>query len=403
MNMNPPLISIIIPTRNRIPFCISVIKSILSISDNRLELIVSDNSDSMDLKKFVENNITDRRLRYNYTNEAISSIDNFNAGMGLSTGEFVCFIGDDDGINPEIIEAASWAKRNNVEALSWKIKSSYLWPGTIMRSTLFTNVEGGKLTIYPFTGKIQKVNADKEIKKFLKGGGVNYLNFNLPKAYHGIIKRSTFEKIKAITGNYFSGLSPDIFSSIAIGLVIDYVYVIDYPLSIPGSCPVAEQTHNSKDVLLKPIEDAPHLRNISNYIWDEIVPPVYTGDTIQLETGITALKIMRRSDLISNLNVVRMIAFCLLAYPQIKNQIIYFGKNVLKAKYKSLIIGGILILISYLYFYIKILVERGPNRAMLILGFRHIYSEKEQNNIFTATATLVKFLELKNKKVTDYL
>lgn len=400
---NTPLLSIIIPTRNRIPFCISVINSILNIPDSRLELVVQDNSDSLELEQHVKKYGTDKRLKYRYTSEALSTIDNFNAGMELSTGEYVCFIGDDDGINPEIVEAAAWAKRNNIDTLSWTIKANYLWPGTIMSSSFFTNIEGGKLTIYPYNGKIQKTSTEQEIKKFLKGGGVNYLKFKLPKAYHGLVSRNCFEKVKVKTGNYFGGLSPDIFSSLAIAIVAKSVYVIDYPLSIAGSCPIAEQTHNSKDVLLKPVEQAPHLRNRGKYVWNKLVPPIYTGDTIQLETGLTALNMMNRADLVNNLNINRTAGFCIMAYPQIKNTTMLETIKILKFKNKIILIGKLAIIYYHLIFLIKMLFERGGNRILLIAGIRKVYTFRNQNNIFSATKELTMHLTNRNNNLSNFL
>ena len=48
-NPTCPLLSIAIATRNRIPYAISAIQSILEISDPRLELVVQDNNDRIDL------------------------------------------------------------------------------------------------------------------------------------------------------------------------------------------------------------------------------------------------------------------------------------------------------------------------------------------------------------------
>jgi glycosyltransferase involved in cell wall biosynthesis len=403
MTIHPPLLSIIIPTRNRIPFCISAIESILIISDPRLELVVQDNSDTNKLEEYVRNRKSDNRLKYRYTTAAFSTIDNFNAGMELSTGEYVCFIGDDDGINPEIIEAAAWAKEKNIDALSWYIKASYLWPGTIMPSTFFTKTEGGKLTVHPFFGKIRKTNAELEIKKFLLSGGANYMKFKLPKAYHGLVNRFCFEKVKIKTGNYFGGLSPDIFSSLAIALVAKCTYVIDYPLSIAGSCPIAEQTHNSKDANLKPLEDAPHLRNRGKYIWNELIPTIYTGDTIQLETGLASLNLMKRSDLIINLNTTRMAAFLIISYPQLKNKIIDHTLALLKSQYKSRILGQLKIRYNYLKFFMKMLFEKGSNRILLMIGIRNIYNIKNQATIFSASIALIEHLKNKNQNLTNYL
>ncbi|MCK4296614.1 MAG: glycosyltransferase, partial [Candidatus Marinimicrobia bacterium] len=100
-----PLLSIIIPTRNRQKYAISAITSILSISAPDLELVVQDNSDSRDLEEYIRSNVNDTRLRYNYTSTPQSMIDNFDAAIGLASGKYLCLIGDDDGVNPEIIEA----------------------------------------------------------------------------------------------------------------------------------------------------------------------------------------------------------------------------------------------------------------------------------------------------------
>ncbi len=37
-------------------------------------------------------------------------VDNFNSAMEAVAAEYVCFIGDDDGINPELLDAAQWAR-----------------------------------------------------------------------------------------------------------------------------------------------------------------------------------------------------------------------------------------------------------------------------------------------------
>ena len=93
------------------------IQSILEIPDPGLELVVQDNSDSRELESYTSASVVDRRLRYRYTPPPFSMIDNFNAAVELATGEYLCLIGDDDGVNPEIMEAAHWAQGENVDAI----------------------------------------------------------------------------------------------------------------------------------------------------------------------------------------------------------------------------------------------------------------------------------------------
>ncbi len=99
-----PLLSVVIPTRNRQKYAISSIVSILRIPDPYLEIVVQDNSDSRDLQELLRRNVQDSRLRYNYTPDPLSFIGNFNEAVRLATGDYLCFIGDDDGVNPEIME-----------------------------------------------------------------------------------------------------------------------------------------------------------------------------------------------------------------------------------------------------------------------------------------------------------
>ena len=62
-----PLLSIVIATRNRLPYAVSAIQSILEISDPRLELVVQDNSDVPVLEACGRDSIRDHRFRYRYT------------------------------------------------------------------------------------------------------------------------------------------------------------------------------------------------------------------------------------------------------------------------------------------------------------------------------------------------
>lgn len=71
--------------------------------------------------------MADPRLVYRHAGARLSITDNHNAAMALS-GEYVCLIGDDDGVNPEIIDAVRWAKANGVDALTPRIVANYCWP-----------------------------------------------------------------------------------------------------------------------------------------------------------------------------------------------------------------------------------------------------------------------------------
>ena len=102
--MKTPLLSIAIATKNREEFCIQSIQTILDIGDARLEITVADNSSSRKVYDFVHQLKSDQ-IKYSYTDRPISSIDNFNIAIGLTTGKFITLIGDDDTILKSMISA----------------------------------------------------------------------------------------------------------------------------------------------------------------------------------------------------------------------------------------------------------------------------------------------------------
>ena len=70
-----PLISILIATKNRQKYCLSAVESILSLSDNNIEVVVQDNSDDKSLQDMLQPFMQDSRMIYRYTPPPFSSID----------------------------------------------------------------------------------------------------------------------------------------------------------------------------------------------------------------------------------------------------------------------------------------------------------------------------------------
>lgn len=286
MNNTPPLLSIIIATKNRVEYCINCIESILAFEFENFELIIHDNTDTHELKNIVKERIFDKRLVYKYMPPPFSSIDNFNAVMSLAKGDYVCMIGDDDGINPEIFKIVDWANKNDVDSITPTIYASYIWPNA------HGNNSTGQLTLNKFTSAMTKINPRENLNPLIENGIVDYQNYNLPKVYHGIVKRSCFEKIFKTTGHYFGGLSPDIYSAVALACVVDSHYIIDYPFTISGACIKSTTAENWKGKHSGYLSDAPHFRDRGHYIWDKLIPEYYSVQTIWAESAIKAFREM---------------------------------------------------------------------------------------------------------------
>lgn len=325
-----PLISILIATKNRQKYCLSAVESILMLPNKSIQVVVQDNSDDKSLETMLVNLLNDERLIYHYTPPPFSSIDNFNAAIELSTGEYVCLIGDDDGINPEIIKATEWAKQNNVDCLVGSINASYRWDGTEAPDTLFTKMTGSTLTITHFSGKAKKIDTQVSFDRLMDNGCTNYLEFDFPKLYHGIVKKSILDELKSKTGEYLKGLSPDIYSAISLAILAKNIIKIDYPLTIPGTCGQSTSiTEGQIKKHSKRLEDAPHFRDRKEtYHWSKEVPKLYCVQTIWADSALAALREFSEYEIIDKFNKYRLFANIIAADKSLKYEVFEYMNNV---------------------------------------------------------------------------
>ena len=404
-----PLISILIATKNRQKYCLSAVKSILVLPDRNIEVVVQDNSDNTELLHMLEPYINDNRLKYRYTPPPFSSIDNFNAAIELATGEYVCLIGDDDGINPEIISAAAWAKANNIDCLVGNLKANYRWENTGEKKFLHIKVVSNSLIIGDFNGTAKKVDPKVSLKKLVQNGCTNYMEFDFPKLYHGVVKREIFEQLKLETGAYLKGLSPDIYAAIALSLKINQFIVVDYPLTIPGVCSLSssiqegEQKTNSKD-----LESAPHLRDRKTpYNWEENVPRIYCVQTIWADSAFAAFKEFKRDDLLQDFDVYKLCANILEADPFLEPMVLSFlekrnsqfsKQELLNKVYSIKGMDGLMHKILKIVFNIKRLL--GIERHMSITSITNMVSATKQleQSLIKFDLNLIKNLEDTNLK-----
>jgi glycosyltransferase involved in cell wall biosynthesis len=313
-----PILSIVVATRNRIPYCINLIETILSFTYDNFELVIQDNSESSELCEFVKTKEFDKRLIYNYTNGPFSSIDNFNAAIGLASGQYISLIGDDDGVTNEIFILVEWMKRNSIDAVNPKLNVMYRWPDACGLLDRF-NEFNGNLEIFGFDAEITSYRTDRELNKLLNYGGQNYLEVNLPKPYHGIVKKSYLDIIKKETKFFVGGLSPDIYMAVSLSKYIKEVYVIGYPIILPGVC--FEALTRSHLDRIENIEDAPHMRNRLNYKWAKQVPYFYSPNTIWADSMISALNDLNMIKEIKRFNVLYLCYILIRNFPNRKEEL----------------------------------------------------------------------------------
>lgn len=355
MSQCGPILSIVIPTRNRANYALASIKSILSIPSSQLELVVQDSSDSNALETLIGSNISDSRLRYNYSKPPVNAVANFNKAVNLAMGEYVCFIGDDDGVNPEIMQAAIWAKANDLDAVRPNLVANYFWPDIQAHAGL--EGHAGKLFILNFTGEITFPVANIEARKCIHNAGLNYLDTNLPKIYHGIIRKKCLDQVKSLTGEYFKGLSPDIFGALAVANFVTRMCAIDYPLTISGTSFLSGAGDSAAGKHKGRLEDAPQLRDRSDYQWDELIPRFYSVQTIWAESAVVALRATNRRDLLNEFNLPFLYAQCVIFHVDFTRVIVSNMPRAFRSMGKGYMKGSA----EFLFYAAAILVKRVVN------------------------------------------
>lgn len=322
MNQNKPLLSVAIPTKNRQYYCIEVIKHILSYDNENFELVIQDNSDDRTIEEFVST-IEDKRLKYVYTDEAISSVENMSRSIGLTSGEYVCMIGDDDTILPTIFEYAKYMKENDIDSISPGYIPEYFWPNSETGNS-------GTLKIIKtrFSSEYQEIEPMKQLEKLFKNGIINYSSYNLPRVYHGLIKKEVLDKIYNQVGGYFAGLSPDIYSTVALSSLVQNHFLVKGTFTIAGVCPQSTTSQSRLGGHKGELHSAPHLKNNSNYKWDVLIPKYYSVETIWAETAITAARDFKLNHIISSFDINKFTLHSFYNNKDIKDIVIRESKNI---------------------------------------------------------------------------
>lgn len=339
------LLSIIIPTKNRQFYCLNAIKQILSHGWKNVEICVQDNSDENSLEKEIES-LGVENINYHYHSGVLSFVDNFSEAVSLAHGDYLCMIGDDDGVLPEILILVEDMIKQDADAAIPALNFIYFWPSN---QKIVENGEKGTLVSHLHREhtilKAKRVDNNKALIRLLKNGIQNYTALDMPRLYHGIVRRGTLERIKEQVGNYFGGLTPDMYMATALSLVCKKVVRTSYSVTISGICPTSGSSDSATGKHTGDLSQAPHFRGHENYKWDDLVPTFYSVDTIWADTLFHALRDFNRVDLLQYFNLSLFSGICMNKYPEYSNLILTHalknGRTVRTIKYSLLMNRGL--------------------------------------------------------------
>jgi glycosyltransferase involved in cell wall biosynthesis len=364
-------LSIVIPTRNRAYTLVHLLESLLVDSCLDFEIIVCDNSNER--LNNIEKYLQDPRLIYHHSSEPLQMKENCEYAISLASGEFMCMLGDDDGlVLTEVEKVICYLKKHNLEyALS--SDATYYWPGLNRR--LFGVRDYGFEASYKFSQDWKKLDSKAELKKVINEGAckISYL----PRLYQGIVKSSVIEKIKIETGAVFNAPMPDMSSSIAIALTTRHGLVSPVPFVING---VSENSGGGKGAAGKHsglIKDAYGLSQTDKDMWPTEIYAVWSGGTVWAASAFLTLKKFDERILAHNINTDAIAGYLVAFHPSLFIKHIGLGDinlRVISVALRS-IVARFISLIRNLSLYIKLTCGFGV-RANNI----RVYVESKQSS-----------------------
>lgn len=287
--MDEKLLSIVIPTKNRMEYVKSFIECVCSFQDKRIELVIQDNSDSnKEMISFLES-LHDSSIVYKYINEPVSMVENSELAVGAASGRYICFMGDDDLVSKKLVDFVEQMEQHGIESAIFARNTSYFWPGVIHKAHKFPS-----LIIKKYKGQIRKINVKKEYQKFLRQGAISMEK--LPQLYHGVVSRKCLEKVHEISGSFFPAPCPDMAVCVGLSYVVRKHLFCDVPLILSGAAPKSAAALGAKHMHKEKIEKVASLPKETAKHWEEKVPRIWTEQTIYAESAIKSMKNMKRGD-----------------------------------------------------------------------------------------------------------
>ena len=291
-NSAAPLLSIIVPTRNRQEFAANLAQSVIASESSDFELLFHDNSDNDRLGETLAG-LDDHRIRYVHSSDAMNMHENFTRAVQVSNGRYVCALGDDDGILIEpALRLLAVAEAGGHDAVR-TARYSYLWPG--LRHWLLGDV-GGQLMSPALRNRTPQVlDPAIERTKVFSNAAVMGIGL-LPRLYHGFVTRRCLDDLYERTGSFFPGGSPDLANAVGLSFCVNTILYSDVPVIISGHSAKSGGGAGAAGTHHGDLERQPHLPADTVANWPAQIPRYWSGFTIYAESAYTAARRAARHD-----------------------------------------------------------------------------------------------------------
>ena len=226
-SMEYPHFTIVVPTRNRLESLKHTIKTCTDQNYDNFTVIVASNNCSDETVQYISS-LKDERIIQIESNIDLPMVLNWSRVMpeAIALDGYITYLGDDDGLLPGALSLASkLILKTGCAVLSWR-KVEYAWPDVLVE-------EYKNYLSISIDEKISLRNSDEFLKKvhdyscgYDEGPGI-YSSFISASVLKGLMPSEETA--------WFSGGSPDIYSSYVIATAVKEYYKCSFGLSINGA------------------------------------------------------------------------------------------------------------------------------------------------------------------------
>lgn len=275
-----PLLSIIIPTKNRYNCLFPVLDTLVkNIVGDDYEIIVQDNTeDNSEAVKYFQTHKNDC-VKYFHVAQSLDIVSNCTNAITNSCGKYLIMIGDDDFISPYVMQIVKMVDKLGLDNLTYT-PGNYYWPQTKFAKTNHFQAPSVMTLNSRISTQMVERDSQYELDRVLAKGGCFYLD--LPRFYHGILSRKALESVKErFHGKtYFPGPSPDMAISMALTTVLDKFHYMNYPVSVTGVSATSTAGMGVTNTHVGRIEDQHFLPKETIERWNPKLPRIWTAFTI---------------------------------------------------------------------------------------------------------------------------
>lgn len=223
--------TVVIPSCNRQRYAVEAVQTALLSDRDDVQVIVADASDDETIlpRLLEEAGVLDRIVFLPAPDRALPMKENWERALDYAAGEWITYIGDDDGLLVEAFDALDFLTTAfKTHVITWR-PAYYKWPD-------FPECDRGVLTL-PFEEiGVNFVETMKVLNQHIDWTTADKWPHAGPSIYHGAVHRDVIGVTRMRYGRYFLNSIVDYSCAVTNCTFMDRFVQYRWPITVMGAC-----------------------------------------------------------------------------------------------------------------------------------------------------------------------